>query len=245
MRNFLTIWRREFLASFLSPVAYVTLIIFLAVSGGTFIVGIHKYDGSTESIPAILFAAVVTWATVLITVVSMRLFAEEKRTKSIEMLMTAPVTETEVVLGKYAGAMSFLVLALLPAVCNVFIVAHMSRGITLATVDPGSILAGCIILFMVTALCTAIGTLVSMLTENQIVAALCCFCAIWFVLAVGSFIPSLPGTVSIVADYLSVFEHIEDFARGAVDTRPVFFYLSLTVFTLFASVRFLESRRWK
>ena len=92
--------------------------------------------------------------------------------------------------------------------------------------------------------CIGIGLLVSLMTRNQIIAAICSFCAIWFVLLFGWLMSALPFGLEGLADYLSAMNHIEDFVRGSIDTRPLVLYVSGTVFTLFLSVRVLESRRW-
>src|SRR3989339_1774952 len=120
MRNFFAIWRRELAACFLSPIAYVTMVFFLIASGSTFLVGVIKNVGSNVFLTNLLFASIVMWLTVLISIVSMRLFTEEVRAGTIEMLMTAPVTETEVVLGKYAGAVTFVLCIVAPSVGNIY-----------------------------------------------------------------------------------------------------------------------------
>jgi len=242
MRNFFTIWSRELTACFLSPVAYVTMVIFLVVSGGTFAMEVFRGEGSTDPLPTMLFAAIVVWLTILITVISMSLFTEEKSSGTMETLMTAPVTEVEVVLGKYAGALMFLLIVTAPAVGNIFILNALSSGID--TVDMGAVAGGCLILILVSALCMSVGLLISLLTQHQIIAAVSCFSAIWFVLMFGQLISALPGGWDELEGYLLTLRHIEVFSLGIVDTRPIVLYFSCTTFLLFAAVRVLESRRW-
>ncbi len=243
MSNFLTVWKREVTACFYSPVAYVTMVIFLAVSGATFMTEILRSEGEGESLSIILFASVIIWVTVLITVIAMRLFAEENRSGTLETLMTAPVTEVEVVLGKYAGAMSFLVVVLAPAVGNAYLLARMSPG--LESVDSGAVFGGAAVLILVSGLCMAIGLLVSLMTSNQIVAAIGTFCAIWVVLLFGWMASSLSLLPDRIIEYVGTMTQIEDSARGSVDSRPVVLYVSTTAFMLFVAVKRLESRRWK
>ncbi len=242
MSNFLTIWRRELAACFNAPVAYVTMVLFLAVTGGTFLAQTMRSIGLHDPLPLILCASIVLWLTVLITVVSMRLFAEEKRTGTLESLMTAPVTEGEVVLGKFAGAFTFMALVTAPTVGNLYLLRLISGGEV--AVDGGALFGGCLILALVAALCTSIGLLISLLTRNPIVAAVGAFCAIWVVLLFGWLVAPLPLLPADLVEYLSVMQQIEDFARGSLDSRPIVLYLSGTAFTLFASVRVLEARRW-
>lgn len=230
-------------ACFLSPIAYVTMVVFLAISGGTFLLGVVRNVGSTEPLPILLFGAIIIWLTVLITVISMRLFAEEKRSGTIETLMTAPVTETEVVLGKYAGALTFVLIAVIPAVGYIFLLSALSPGINF--VDVGAICGGCLILFLVSSFFVSIGLFVSLMTKNQIIAAICCFCAVWLALIFGELIAALEIGLEKEGEFISAVTHIEDFSRGLVDTRPIVLYVSGTIFMLFTSTRVLESRRWR
>jgi ABC-2 type transport system permease protein len=243
MSRFLTLWRREFAANFLSPVAYVSLVIFLASSGLTFLISALRHEGADEPLTVLLFVSVTLWMTVLVTVVCMRLFAEEKRSGTLETLMTAPVTDAEVVLGKYAAALSFLLLASALAVGYVFLLAWLSPGIR--SVDLGALAGGCLFLFLTEAFCAAAGLLVSLFTRNQIVAAICGFVAVWGVLLTGDLLGAVPGMPRALVETLTLTVHIEDFSRGLVDTRPLVFLVSGTAFLLFASVKVLESRRWR
>jgi ABC-2 type transport system permease protein len=231
------------MACFLSPVAYVVMVLFLMVSGGTFLLAVMKNEGSNEPLPSLLFGSIILWLTVLITVVSMRLFTEEKRSGTLETLMTAPVTEKEVVLGKYVGALTFLMIVTVPTAGYVYLLKHMSPGITF--VDTGAMLGGYLILFLITALCAAIGLFASLMTRNQIVAAITCFCAIWVVLLFGWLVSYVPLGLGKFAELASADNHIADFARGSVDTRPIVMYVTGVIFMLFASVRVLEARRWR
>lgn len=242
MRNFRTLWRRELTACFLSPVAYVTLVVFLLCAGGTFLLVVFANHDTGEPLPSMLFASLSVWLTILITVIAMRLFSEEKRSGTLETLMTAPVTDSEVVLGKYAGALTFLALILLPAIGVVFVFDLLSPGVNY--VDIGALAGGSIMLLLVAAMCLAIGVAISLLTENQIVAAICTFCAVWFVYLLGWLLSLLPFGTGNVVESVSGITHMADGARGMIDTRPVVLYLSGTVFMLFLSIRLLESRRW-
>jgi ABC-2 type transport system permease protein len=243
MRTFLAIWRREVAAAFLSPVAYVTMVAFLLISGLTFVTGVVHNEGSSETLASLLFAAVVLWLTVLITVIAMRLFAEERRSGTLEALMTAPVMEAQVVLGKFAGAFTFLLVAALPAAAGIYIVAAIGPGVE--TVDGGAVAGGGLILALISSLCLAIGLFLSLLTRNQIIAAVCSFSAIWLVLLSGWLLEALPYGGGAAADYLATMAQIEDFSRGSVDTRPIVLYLSGTAAMLFFSIKTLETGRWK
>ena len=243
MRKFMAIWRRELSASFLSPVAYVTMLVFLLMTGLIFWDAVTKNVGTGEPLAAILCAAVVVCQTILVTVVCMRLFAEERHSGTLETLMTAPVTETQVVLGKYAGAVSFVLLVVAPSVAFIFILKALSPGIE--TVDMGALLGSGLIVGLTAALAVAVGLLASLTTRNQIVAGIACFCAIWMVYLLGSAWVVLPGRPSEMLAYVSAMEHVGDFSRGLVDTRVIALYLSFTAFVLFTAIRVLECRRWR
>jgi ABC-2 type transport system permease protein len=245
VRNFLTIWRRELASNFLSPVAYVLMVVFLAVAAGTFLLGVVRNGGSGTSLSVSLVESLVVWLTILVTVVSMRLFAEEKRSGSLELLMTVPVSEAEIVLGKYAGALSFLLIVIAPMAVCPFLLVALSPGLGLHDLDAGAMLGGLVIMVLLSGFCVAVGLVVSLMTRNQMVAAISCFCAVWLVLLAGWLLSMVPGVAGPVSDYLTATNHLVDFARGAVDTRPVVLYLSGTAFMLFAAVRLLESRRWR
>lgn len=244
MRNFFTIWRREMTACFLSPVAYVTMVVFLAMSGWIFLQLVEEHVGTNEPLPVLLFKVIIFfWLPMLVTVITMRLFAEEKRSGTIESLMTAPVTETEVVMGKYFGALTFLLIVAAPAVGSIFLLAFLSPGID--SVDIGAVLGGCLILFLVSALCTSIGLFASLMTTNQIIAAICCFAGVLLPLLAGHLVSLLPVGSAEIVEYFSATTHIPDFARGSIDTRLIVPYLLGTAFVLFSAVRVLESKRWR
>lgn len=242
MRNFLSIWRREMKACFCSPVAYVTMIAFLLLVGATFMSALARQAGTAETPSALLFATVVLWMTFLVAVVSMRLFSEENRSGTLETLMTAPVTEAEAVLGKYAAGLSFVLIAILPCVSYPFILVAMNPA--METADLGAMAGGVAIVLLLAAFCQSVGLLVSIMTKNQIIAAMCCFAAVWLALLFAWLVSALPLGLAGVAEQYSAMNHLADFTRGLIDTRAVVLYTSATVFMLFAAVRVLEWRRW-
>ncbi|MEI9959872.1 MAG: ABC transporter permease [Limisphaerales bacterium] len=176
----------------------------------------------------------------------MRLFALEKFTGTFETLMTTPVSDLQVVMAKFTAAIVFYMIMWLPMLACLFIVRHFTN-------QPGALDAGTIGgmylgIFLVGCLFMALGCLASALTNSQMAAAM-----ISFVLGVSLFslgflasaIPSVVQWQSQVISYFGLFEQMHDFARGVVDTRTVVFYVSLTFFFLFLTLRVVESRRWK
>jgi ABC-2 type transport system permease protein len=248
MRGFLTLWRKELAAYFFSPIAYVMMIFFLVVTGFSFwlLASVLAQGPSGATIMKELFSSIFFWIAMLIVVpvLTMRLFAEEKRSGTIETLMTAPVTDTEVVLAKYIGALSFFVVMWLPTALYAFILRAFSP--LTAPVDLGPMLSGYVGAFLVGALYIAVGLFCSSLTSNQIVAAIVSFALICVAFFAGfmAFLATTPLLREISA-YGSSIAHMLDFSRGAVDSRPVVFYLTSTALALFATVKVLESRKWK
>ncbi len=242
MRSFWILLRKELAAVWLSPVAYVTMAVFMSATAWTFLQTVRAQTGRAEYPEALLFLSVLVWMPFLITVICMRLFAEEKRAGTIETLMTTAVAEWPVVLGKYAGALLFCWLALAPAVGAVYALAALSPGI--AEVDGYAVAGGCLILGLVSLCCTAIGVLISLLTRNQIVAAICCFWAILLPFMVHPFMRAIPGFRHETLERYSLELHVTEFVSGTLSLHVAVLYVSVAALMLFAAVRVLESRRW-
>ncbi len=133
---------------------------------------------------------------------------------------------------------------MLPVLATVPILVWVSPGIDRSAIDWTALATGGLGLLLVASLCTAVGLVASLLTRNQIIAAVCAFCSVWLVLLAGWLLGQVPGCAP-VADYVLVPDHLRQFARGVIDTRALVFYVSGTVFLLFVAVRVLEARRWK
>lgn len=243
MRPLLLLWHRELAANFLSPVAYIAMAVYLFLTTATFLQAVEANVGEQESPIVLLFVALFFWLPLFAMVVTMRLFAEEKRAGTIESLMTAPVTDLQVVLGKFLGAYVFLQLVAIPALSSLYVLYAVSP--TLTTPDRGAVLGGLLIFLLISGLCVSIGLFVSLLTRNQIVAAICCLAAICLPFLIRPAGAALPFGSDAILESLSAEAHIIDFARGSIESRPVLLYVSATIFMLFASTRTLETRRWR
>jgi len=242
MRSFLTLLRRELSSVFLSPVAYVSMALFTSAGVWTFLATINAQTGRSVYPEQLLFVSVLIWMPFLITVICMRLFAEEKRAGTIETLMTTAVGETSVVLAKYVGALIFEWITIAPSISALYIVAAASPGIQ--SVDGYAVIGGCTILALVSICCTAVGVLVSLLTRNQIVAAICCFWAIFTPFMVQPFMRAVPLFRHETIERFSLERHVTLFVSGTLSLQPAVWYLSITALMLFTAVRVLESRRW-
>ncbi len=242
MRKFMALFRRELASVFWSPLGYVTVAVFMSATGWTFLQAVQAQVGGSLQLEALLAISILVWLPVLITVICMRLFAEEKRSGTIETLLTTSVGDGTVVLAKYCGAMFFVLVGLGGAMASLPMLVYLAPNIE--AVDVAALLGGGAMLVLVAMCCTAIGVLVSLLTRNQIVAAICCFWAICVPLMVKPLLATVPFVRQEVLDRLSVEQHVLQYTGGILQVPPVVLYLTVTVLMLFTAVRVLESRRW-
>jgi ABC-2 type transport system permease protein len=248
MRNVPTLLRRELNAYFASIVGYIVMVFFLVVMGVTFSVIVRYLTQAPTQFTAMKIMFSLFWLPSLFVVpaITMRLLAEEKRSGAIEMLMTAPVSELEVVVAKWLGAVVLYSMMWGGTALYVLILGYFSRG--LATLDYGPIVSGYVGVLMVGQFLIALGLLCSALTKNQVVAALMAFALVFLLLVVvGLWLPWLVtgGEMGKFIKSVSAVEHMEDFARGLVDLRPLVLYASSTALVLFLTTRVVESRKWR
>lgn len=247
MSGFFAILRRELLSLWITPLAWVLLGVFLLLQGGIFysiIVHFASFaDLSVDEGPLGAYFgqnSVFLLVTLLLVcpALSMRSFAEERRSGTIESLMTAPVSAPGVVLAKYAAVLLTYVAIWLPTLLYVVILRKTG------SVDYRVVLSSYLGLFLVGAQYLAIGVLSSALTSSQFVALLLTVLVQFglFVLGIGEYIFD-PGPLHDVCAYVSLAGHMEDFAKGIIDTRRVLYDLSLAAFCLFFSVRVVDSWR--
>ncbi len=247
MKTFGILLKRELTAYFLSPIAYLVMMFFLAMVGFSFwlLVSILVQGTLSASILSELFGSIFFWIAVLIVVpvLTMRLFAEERRSGTLETLLTAPVGDAAVVLAKYFGALLFFLIMWLPTLTYLWILRRYSP--TETPPDWGALAGGYAGTLLVGMLYIAIGLFCSALTRNQIVAAIMAF-AVISVLFFAGFLAYTARDPALreLGTYISSVEYMRDFARGAFDTRAIVFHASGAMFMLFATVRLLESRRW-
>ena len=235
MRNTTTIALREFKSYLASPMAYVVTGIFLVLTGFFFQSSPTTY--SETSINGFL-----VWGSILLlllaSVLTMRLLAEEKKMGTLELLLTAPVRDSEIIMGKFLGSLGILTVML--ALTFYYPILLWAFG----DPDLGPIATGYLGLFLLGCTSLAVGLFASSLTSNQIVAAVVAggiLCALWFV---GMAADLLPEAMGEVISYLSLYYHFPDFMKGVIDTRDIIYYLSITVLFLFLAIRSLESSRW-
>lgn len=244
MRKTLALIGRELVAYFSSPLAYVILTAFLFVNGYVFWL-VLSYLNSPSAPPMaalkLLFGGTIFfWLMLLfvLPVITMRLLAEERRSGTLEVLLTSPVSEGQVVLAKFLAALVFYLFLWLPTTIYVVILAKHS------TIDPGPVLAGYLGIAMLGLLFLAIGIFTSAVVKNQIVAAVFAFALLLVVFSIG-LIENLTttGWVKGALGYMNLWDHMDDFAKGLVDTRHLVYQGSLGVLFLFLATKALEASR--
>jgi ABC-2 type transport system permease protein len=234
----LTIAKREFRSYFDSPVAYVVICLSLFVLGIWTFVGPGHYWQVDRATLAPVFETLPGGLVLLTCVVTMRTMAEEKRAGTLEMLITLPVKDSEVILGKYIGALG-LVLTFVTATL-LYPILMFKWPWSLGVLDMGPVVSGYIGLVLFSAASVAIGLLISSLTESQVIAFIV-LAAFYWIGELGSLVHNLAG---IVLRELSFKEHYASFGRGLIDTTDIVFFLSCAGLALILSFRALESRKW-
>lgn len=246
MRKSLVLARRELAGYFYSPMAYVIGALIMLVMAAFFffgfeLIGITRiFQAGSEASLRPLFesmAYVMIFAAPLLT---MRLLSEEFDSGTIETLMTSPVTDSEVVLGKFLGVLAFYMLLL--AGTGVFLVLMVVYG----QPDAGVAVMGYLGMTVMGAAFLAVGLFTSALTRYQIVAAMVAMAILAvFGILMQQLVAYAPEPWNYLADHLSAMSYFKDFARGIFDTRGLIFFLTATALFLFLSVKTLESRRWR
>lgn len=236
MQTALTIARRELGAYFVSPIAYMVTAAFLLVSGYLFsVILINTRQASLE----ILFNNITVILLFITPLMTMRLLADEQRNGTIEVLLTAPVRDWEVVLGKFLAALGLFGIILLFTLFYPLLIWRLGGN-----PDWGPIAGSYLGLLLMAGAMLAIGTLASSLSENQIVAAVIAF-AILLILWLITAASGVAGDASRVLQALSISERYNDFVRGAINLEDVIYYLSLMIGALFIATRVLETRRYR
>jgi len=253
--RWLPVFKKEMRLYFGSPVAYVVFAFFLLISGWFFSQiflyysdismrsfmqpGMGQNLNITENVMRPLLTNMSVVLLFLLPMVTMRLFAEEKKSGTIELLLTYPVRDGEVMAGKYVAALVLYILLLVLTLLYPGIIAYFTR------VEWGPMFTGYLGLVLTGGTFLAVGLLISSLTENQIVAGFGTFGVLlgFWIIGWGSEFAS--GTFRSVLQYLSITEHMDTFSRGLIDTKDLVYYLSAIALALFLTLRSLESKRWR
>jgi len=238
MSRAITIARRELLSYLFSPIAYVAMTLFLLAAGGLFR---KDFVPGQPAAMRTIFEWMVWLLVAIVPLLCMGLIAQEWASGTIESLMTAPVGETDVVIGKFVGSYLLFCLLLVPTLLYVILLRIYSKP------DYGPIFSGYLGILLVGALFIAIGLFCSSLTKSQIVAAVSTTAILFAVTILPWWVggeATLAGFWRTIADQ-TVFRRYTDFSKGVIDIGNLVFFISSTAVFLFLTVKVLESRRWK
>ncbi|OLC17106.1 MAG: ABC transporter permease [Candidatus Rokubacteria bacterium 13_1_40CM_69_27] len=240
---------------FTSPIAWVILTIFTLITGYFFYSifafftlasmqsmmnpAMARELNVTDSVLRPLFSNISVILLLLMPLVTMRLFAEERRSGTIELLLTYPVRDGAVLIGKYLAALAVYGVMLAATLVYPALVLYFAR------VEWGVLLTGYLGLLLMGATFLAVGVFASSLTENQIVASITTFGVLLIFWVIGWSADYVGGVVGRVLTHVSLLEHFDSFAKGVLDTKDVVYYLDFTIVALFLTLRSLEARRWK
>lgn len=239
MKNIWTVTKRELGAYFASPVAYAIITAFLLFSNLLFLLYLNQREASLRG-----WAGTMIFLAIFIApMITMRLLSEEKQTGTIELLLTSPVRDYELVIGKFLAALGVWVVILLLTLVYVVILRVFG--------DPDMIIVAATYLSLVLfgAAALAIGVMTSAFSPNQIVSVFTAF-FVMLVLWIASFLGQLPivggssNALAGILSYLSIYDHTNDMVKGVLDSKDIIYYLSVTIGCLFLSARALEARRW-
>ncbi len=249
------IFKKEMRLYFTSPIAWVILTIFTLITGYFFYSifafftlasmqsmmnpAMARELNVTDSVLRPLFSNISVILLLLMPLVTMRLFAEERRSGTIELLLTYPVRDGAVLIGKYLAALAVYGVMLAATLVYPALVLYFAR------VEWGVLLTGYLGLLLMGATFLAVGVFASSLTENQIVASITTFGVLLIFWVIGWSADYVGGVVGRVLTHVSLLEHFDSFAKGVLDTKDVVYYLDFTIVALFLTLRSLEARRWK
>jgi ABC-2 type transport system permease protein len=250
MTKFFTLLGREVKSFFYSPIAYVVMCFFLFLMGFTFYFAVSALNRGPTGVTVLwaFFNMLLFWFSypLIFPLITMRSFSEEFKAGTIESLMTAPIKDWQVVITKWLGCVIFYILLWIPTALY-FVVFDWATKENAA--HSAGAYAGCYLLMLLMGMFyCSVGCFASVLTRNQIVAAIISLVMILFLFFAGLLqyvTPDASGTLQDVFGYFSAMEHMETFSRGIIDSRPVVWYLSMTAFMLVLTYQVFQTRKWK
>ena len=241
MRNILAVCAKELYTYFVSPIAYFVCFVFTAISGFLFsiiLITASRQGGTGAFVMETLFGNMAIILLFFTPVLTMKLFAEERKSGTIELLLTSPITDGQVVLGKFLASATLMLILL--GLTLLFPLLTQSFGY----LDGGLLLSGYLGVILISASFLALGLLMSSMCKNQLVAALTSFGILITLWVIGA-LSARVGTIEKFLSYLSLSEHYDDFARGVIPLKDVVYYISFTSVCLFATFKSIESSKWR
>ena len=243
MSPMITIAKREFRSYFDSPIAYIVICLsFFALGVMFFFMNGGFWQLDRASVARLFETAPIGLSFLVVPVVTMRLLAEERRSGTLEMLITLPVKDSDVVIGKYLGALGLVLVLLLSTLA--YPIVMFWKPWNLGPIDGGPVASGYFGMVLFSCAAVAVGLLISALTESQAVAFFITFFVLGALWLFGDLAGKAGGTLALVLNYVSFQSRLNNFWRGLVDSRDVIFFLSVTVVSLMVAFRALERRKW-
>jgi len=236
MHNVWPIFKRELRGYFDSPVAYVVITAFLLVTGWFFTTNFFVVAQADLRVIFSIIPFIFLFFTPAIT---MKLISEERRGGTMELLVTMPISDAAIIVGKYLAALALLVASIIPTLVYFITVA------ILGDVDPGPAIGGYLGLILMGAAYLAIGTFGSSLSDSQVIAFIVSFFITFLFFLLDKVLFLLPTWLVSWVEYLSIESHFQNVSRGVVDSRDLIYYLSLIGISLYFASRSLASRRWR
>jgi len=250
MTKFFTLLGREVKSFFYSPIAYVVMFFFLFLTGFSFYIGLSLLNRGPSDMTVVqaFFNTILFWIAYLLIfpLITMRTFSEEFKMGTIESLMTAPVKDWQVVISKWLGCLIFYIILWLPTAIYflVFTWATKAEAAHAAGAYAGSYL----LLLLMGMFYISVGCFASVLTKNQIIAAIISLVMILVLLFAGLLqyvMLNVSGTEREIFGYFSAIDHMESFSQGIIDSRPIVWYLTMTAFMLVLTYQVFQIRKWK
>lgn len=236
MSKILPIFQRELRAYFDSPTAYIVITVFLGITGWFF--ATNFFVVAQADLRVLL--GIVPFIFIFITpAITMRLISEERKSGTMELLVTMPINDWAIVIGKYLAAVALLAAMVFPTMVYAITVSMLGN------MDWGPVIGGYIGLVLMGAAYLAIGTFGSSLTESQVVAFILSWIMVFFFFMLDKALFLMPSWLISIAEYLAIEYHFQNIARGVIDTRDVVYYLSIITLFLFLASRSLAARRWR
>ncbi len=235
-RNIWIVFKKEFLSFFNSPVAYIVVTVFLLITGWFFF---QQFFLMGQATMRPLFSMIPIIFIFLAPAITMRLIAEERKTKTFSLLLTLPVRDSEIILGKYLAALGLLALALLLTLPYALSIS------SIGSLEWGPVLGGYLGGILMGAAYLAIGMLSTSLTKNQIVAFILGLALCFFFFAIDKMLLFLPDSAATVFEYLSVDYHFHNIARGVIDLRDIVFYFTFIGALIMYSVYAIQREDWR
>lgn len=252
LRNVLAIAGKELRSYFASPMGYILIGLFALLFGAFFRVYLTGFaersqqmamGGGAVNVNEWMIRGVLHNVAIIILfimpMVTMRTYAEEKRSGTMELLLTSPITDLQIILGKFLGAMGLFGAMLVVTAIDIAILFRIGNP------ELKPVLAGYVGLLLLGGSFLSVGLLISSLTKNQIVAGVMTFAVFLLLWIINWFADSVGPLGRTIVSFLSITEHLDDFTKGIIDTKHVVYYLSFITFGLFLTAKSVDSERWK